>query len=105
MAFLPTFANGQPVATGLNNVVIVGSIGFFILLLAIINFVNLVTARASVKSQRNRRAQVHWLYPPGNPSNGLCRTRAFGVWGGFFGTVASAIRLGLVEQRDPKKHW
>lgn len=49
--FYPTFANGQPVATGLNNVVIVGSIGFFILLLAIINFVNLVTARASVKAK------------------------------------------------------
>ena len=49
--FYPTFADGQPVATGLKNVVIVGSIGFFILLLAIINFVNLVTARASVKAK------------------------------------------------------
>jgi ABC-type antimicrobial peptide transport system permease subunit len=49
--FYPAFADGRPVATGLKNLIIVGSIGFFILLLAVINFVNLITARASVKAK------------------------------------------------------
>ncbi|MBV6438388.1 MAG: hypothetical protein EPGJADBJ_00009 [Saprospiraceae bacterium] len=49
--FYPDFKNGLPVATGLNNLIIFGSIGILILLLAIINFVNLVTARASIKAK------------------------------------------------------
>ena len=47
----PAFENGKPVGTGLNNIVIFASIGILILLLAIINFVNLVTARASIKAK------------------------------------------------------
>lgn len=49
--FYPKFENGKPVATGLNNLLILGGIGVLILLLAIINFVNLVTARASTKAK------------------------------------------------------
>lgn len=47
----PSFENGQAVGSGLTNLIIFASIGFFILLLAIINFVNLVTARASIKAK------------------------------------------------------
>lgn len=45
----PGFENGVAVGSGLTNILIFASIGIFILLLAIINFVNLVTARASIK--------------------------------------------------------
>jgi ABC-type antimicrobial peptide transport system permease subunit len=47
----PGFENGKPVGSGLSNVITFASIGFLILLLAIINFVNLVTARASIKAK------------------------------------------------------
>ena len=47
----PSFENGKAVGSGLTNLIIFASIGFFILLLAIINFVNLVTARASIKAK------------------------------------------------------
>jgi ABC-type antimicrobial peptide transport system permease subunit len=47
----PGFENGKPVGLGLTSLIIYATIGVFILLLAIINFVNLVTARASIKAK------------------------------------------------------
>ncbi|RYU96112.1 ABC transporter permease [Emticicia agri] len=47
----PSFENGKPVGSGLTNLIIFATIGIFILLLGIINFVNLVTARASIKAK------------------------------------------------------
>ncbi|MBA4850051.1 ABC transporter permease [Emticicia sp. BO119] len=47
----PAFENGKAVGSGLNNILIFAGIGILILLLAIINFVNLVTARASIKAK------------------------------------------------------
>lgn len=47
----PGFENGKAIGSGLITLIIFASIGILILLLAIINFVNLVTARASIKAK------------------------------------------------------
>ncbi len=47
----PEFKDGKAVGTGLSNVCLFGAIGFLILLLATINFMNLSTARSSQRAK------------------------------------------------------
>jgi len=47
----PEFKNGKMVATGMQNIWLFGSIGLFVLLLAIINFMNLSTARSEKRAK------------------------------------------------------
>lgn len=104
----PAFENGKPVGSGLTSLIIFATIGVFILLLAIINFVNLVTARASIKAKEigvrkaigsSRKGILQMVYAEvavlvfiGGIS-GLFLTHFFVVWVNTLTTIKIEINL------------